>query len=334
MRMNCLGNEGSVGTVPEIGRALICVDLRTCIYLVMTSASAGPLLSVLLLPSNLHHPRGRPSSLTTMQPLPGIKHLFPDELFNAQQPPPQHEKPQYPPPPLTHRRVHSDLVWSPIYHPFQTGSSSGHSTSSSGQARQEYSKVHAVARPSTAYYAYPHAAPQSPPQRQPSPVSPNSNSQFDYRVHTDLNTTHTPSSRDVNSQVADPQVSGSRGWPSESAPRVAREDRDRYMRNYGLTSNDDQDKVDDYEDDVLDVNAEPKRRHTCPVCDKTFNRPSSLRIHKLTHTGDKRKSLCLSTRLHTFLPSPLFSPAVISRAPTKSIVSSAPPLISRLECVY
>lgn len=30
------------------------------------------------------------------------------------------------------------------------------------------------------------------------------------------------------------------------------------------------------------------RRHVCDVCGKAFNRPSSLAIHKNTHTGDKR----------------------------------------------
>lgn len=31
-----------------------------------------------------------------------------------------------------------------------------------------------------------------------------------------------------------------------------------------------------------------EKRHICPHCDKRFNRPSSLKIHVNTHTGDKR----------------------------------------------
>ncbi|TFK53286.1 hypothetical protein OE88DRAFT_1608428, partial [Heliocybe sulcata] len=29
------------------------------------------------------------------------------------------------------------------------------------------------------------------------------------------------------------------------------------------------------------------KRHTCSICHKKFNRPSSLRIHETTHTGAK-----------------------------------------------
>lgn len=35
------------------------------------------------------------------------------------------------------------------------------------------------------------------------------------------------------------------------------------------------------------------KRHECHHCKKRFNRPSSLRIHVNTHTGAKRKSLCV-----------------------------------------
>ena len=34
-----------------------------------------------------------------------------------------------------------------------------------------------------------------------------------------------------------------------------------------------------------------KRRHICTICRKRFNRPSSLKIHLNTHTGEKRESL-------------------------------------------
>lgn len=33
---------------------------------------------------------------------------------------------------------------------------------------------------------------------------------------------------------------------------------------------------------------DPLRRHPCPYCSKSFNRPSTLRTHINTHTGDKR----------------------------------------------
>lgn len=36
------------------------------------------------------------------------------------------------------------------------------------------------------------------------------------------------------------------------------------------------------------------KRHTCPHCNKRFNRPSSLKIHLNTHTGAKRTSLSSS----------------------------------------
>lgn len=34
-----------------------------------------------------------------------------------------------------------------------------------------------------------------------------------------------------------------------------------------------------------------ERVHQCPQCPKRFNRPSSLRIHVNTHTGEKRTSM-------------------------------------------
>lgn len=40
-----------------------------------------------------------------------------------------------------------------------------------------------------------------------------------------------------------------------------------------------------------------EKKHPCPQCGKAFNRPSSLRIHQNTHTGEKRTSL-----RHTSLP--------------------------------
>jgi uncharacterized Zn-finger protein len=44
-----------------------------------------------------------------------------------------------------------------------------------------------------------------------------------------------------------------------------------------------------------DVN--PAARFICEYCGKGFSRPSSLKIHTNTHTGEKRESLCfLSTR--------------------------------------
>ena len=38
----------------------------------------------------------------------------------------------------------------------------------------------------------------------------------------------------------------------------------------------------------LDRSAQPSARYECTYCGKTFNRPSSLKTHTNTHTGEKR----------------------------------------------
>jgi uncharacterized Zn-finger protein len=44
-----------------------------------------------------------------------------------------------------------------------------------------------------------------------------------------------------------------------------------------------------------------ERRHLCTQCDKRFSRPSSLRIHENTHTGNRRECnwvLCACAHAH------------------------------------
>ena len=42
--------------------------------------------------------------------------------------------------------------------------------------------------------------------------------------------------------------------------------------------------------DEDDAGEDVEKKHFCPHCGKAFNRPSSLRIHQNTHTGEKRTS--------------------------------------------
>lgn len=46
----------------------------------------------------------------------------------------------------------------------------------------------------------------------------------------------------------------------------------------------------DVAEDVSAKTMKNDRRHVCPNCSKRFNRPSSLKIHISTHTGERRES--------------------------------------------
>lgn len=264
-----------------IVRALICADHRSRVYLLQIGrTTARPLLSVSLSssPTTIHLSR-QALLLVQMQPLPSIKHLLPDELFYRQLPA-QHDHPLPPSPPPFHRRSQSDLTYPSISHRFYPEHRPSSSVVTPAQSTTSYPRQDAVAYPYPTYHAHPPPAPQ--PRPQPCPSPPIRDSRYPQQC-IDPNPTYYPSVEQNESRHSD-----SRGWVAGPAPRVAREDRDRCMRSHALALDDDE-AEENAEEDAFGPSGQPRGKHACSYCNKSFNRPSSLRIHELTHTGDKRE---------------------------------------------
>jgi hypothetical protein len=91
-----------------------------------------------------------------------------------------------------------------------------------------------------------------------------------------------PSDRDDASSTAVPNgVDGSNKLPSSASTTS--------LDKASNTSDKDKPSSDKPSSDKDKDKDKDGKRHTCPHCQKRFNRPSSLKIHLNTHTGAKRE---------------------------------------------
>lgn len=266
-----------------------------------------------------------------MQALPGIKQLLSDDLFEAQQ-----QRSQQPhqvlrhspsPPPSRAFSSHPHLLSSPHFR--------ARPSTSPRYAAQPLATSSHHPQPRQANYPYAPAYrdhyPPRPPQLHPQPhpsISARSKNSASFRYpsvqrSSPLNTAAVGSLSDHNHS----RQTGSSAWTA-SAPSET--DPGRHMRAHTRVpapTEEDQDQLEDEENQG--AGGELRRKHACPICNKSFNRPSSLRIHQLTHTGDKRESYLNTSLLPSFSASlPYFMPS--------SFLCARPwlPLISRLKHVY
>ena len=66
------------------------------------------------------------------------------------------------------------------------------------------------------------------------------------------------------------------------------------------------------------VSSSSQKKHKCKICDKRFTRPSSLQTHMYSHTGEKRKLICLflsSFNSNILQHSPVMSTGAVVTSP-------------------